>query len=82
MRFRIERVRYDIDGPPAPGAEWVTGTTDVVYHTREGEEYTKTRPDNHWEIEVNTLEELMDIVDENGIIVYEDSIIIYDDYIE
>ena len=42
----------------------------------------RTVPDNRWEIDVNTLDELVAIADDHGIIMYPGEIKIYDDYNE
>ena len=83
MRFRIKRASdYHGDRCPFPGAEFVEGSRVREYRRLDGSTGTETVPDNRWEIEVNTFEELMNMADETGIILEKDKIIIYDDYYE
>lgn len=72
MRFRISRADYGKSGQPTAGA------FDVV------ETWPDGYPERRWFIEINTIEELMALIEreERDLIVGRDSITIYDDYVE
>ena len=85
MRFRIKRASTGCreDKSPYKGAVWVEGVRERQKYGRGGEILgTVEVPDNRWEIDVNTLDELVEISAECEIILSPDSIVIYDDYME